>query len=90
MRLVDPTVPGGLPATITDQRVALVCPTKFLAEPPDPTQLLTTFEETGPGTLRGFSAAVTGVSVPPKPLLRVDFTDGSTLFARDLLAATKV
>jgi hypothetical protein len=27
--------------------------------------------------------------VPPKPLLRVDFTDGSTLFARDLLAPTR-
>jgi hypothetical protein len=75
--------------TITDQRVALVCPTKFLLEPPDPTQPLTTFEETGSGIVRGFSAAITGISVPPKPLLRVDFADGSTLFARDLLAPGK-
>lgn len=76
--------------TITDRRVALLCPTKFLVEPPEPTQPLTAFEETGSGIVRGFSAAITGVSVPPKPLLRVDFNDGSTLFARDLLAPTKV
>jgi hypothetical protein len=76
--------------TLTDQRLAIVTPTKFLVDPPEPARPLTTFEETGTHVVRGFSAAVSGPSVPPRPLLRVDFTDGSTLFTKDLLASVKV
>jgi hypothetical protein len=36
------------------------------------------------------TAELAGRSLPPKPLLRMDFTDGSTLRLRDPIAARHV
>ncbi|MDQ3786062.1 MAG: hypothetical protein M3422_02330, partial [Actinomycetota bacterium] len=37
--------------------------------------------------VRGVTAELAGRSLPPKPWLRLDFTDGSTLRLRDPVAA---
>lgn len=72
---------------LTRARLALVAATKLLATPPDPTPPLTTVLELPPTRIRGVVAEFAGRSLPPKPLLRLDFTDGSTLRLRDPIAA---
>lgn len=72
---------------LTRARLALIATTKLLATPPDPTPPLTTVLELPPTRIRGVVAEFAGRSLPPKPLLRLDFTDGSTLRLRDPIAA---
>jgi hypothetical protein len=72
---------------LTRARLALIAATKLLATPPDPTPPLTTILELPPTRIRGVVAEFAGRSLPPKPLLRLDFTDGSTLRLRDPIAA---
>lgn len=72
---------------LTARRTALIAATKLLAEPPDPPAPLTAVLEWPPNRIRRVGAELRGRSVPPKPLLRVDFVDGSTLWLRDPIAA---
>jgi len=72
---------------LTRDRVALIAATALLREPPDPTAPLTAVLELPRTRVRGVAAELAGRSLPPKPLLRVDFTDGSTLRLRDPIAA---
>jgi hypothetical protein len=65
----------------------MIAATALLAAPPDPTPPLTTVLELPPARVRGVVAEFAGRSLPPKPLLRIDFTDGSTLRLRDPIAA---
>lgn len=68
---------------VSDRRVAVVYPSKFLG---DPSTLFTTFCEVDLRQVR-FSAPFAGRSVPPPRVLRADFADGSVLLLRDPLAA---
>lgn len=72
---------------LTRARLALIAATKLLATPPDPAPPLTAVLELPPTRIRGLFAEYAGRSLPPKPLLRIDFTDGSTLRLRDPIAA---
>jgi len=72
---------------VTRARLALVAATKLLAAPPDPEPPLTTVLELPPSRVRRFVTEFAGRSLPPKPLLRLDFVDGSTLRLRDPIAA---
>lgn len=72
---------------LTRARLALLAATKLLAAPPDPAPPLTAVLELPPARVRGIVAEFAGRSLPPKPLLRIDFTDGSTLRLRDPIAA---
>ncbi|MFL6122816.1 hypothetical protein [Actinophytocola sp.] len=72
---------------VTRARLALVAATKLLAAPPDPDPPLTTVLELPPTRIRRLVAEFAGRSLPPRPLLRLDFTDGSTLRLRDPIAA---
>jgi hypothetical protein len=72
---------------LTRDRLAMVAATTLLAAPPDPTPPLTAMLELPPGRIRAVVAEFAGRSLPPKPLLRIDFTDGSTLRLRDPVAA---
>jgi hypothetical protein len=72
---------------LTRDRLAMIAATALLAAPPDPTPPLTTVLELPPARVRGVVAEFAGRSLPPKPLLRIDFTDGSTLRLRDPIAA---
>lgn len=72
---------------LTRARLALIAATKLLAAPPDPSPPLTAVLELPPTRIRGVAAEFAGRSLPPKPLLRLDFTDGSTLRLRDPIAA---
>ncbi|MEV4312187.1 hypothetical protein [Actinocrispum sp. NPDC049592] len=80
---------GDARLVLTDQRVAVLYPSKILAEP-SPDGPFTTFEQAPATAVRGFVALLSGRSVPPCPVLRIDFADGSTLLVRDVLAAKKV
>lgn len=72
---------------VTRARLALIAATKLLATPPDPAPPQTAVLELPPSRIRRFVAEFAGRSLPPKPLLRLDFTDGSTLRMRDPIAA---
>lgn len=72
---------------LTRARLALIAATKLLATPPDPAHPTTAILELPPTRIRGVVAEFAGRSLPPKPLLRLDFTDGSTLRLRDPIAA---
>lgn len=72
---------------LTRARLAMIAATKLLATPPDPTPPLTAVLELPANRIRGVVAEFAGRSLPPKPLLRLDFTDGSTLRLRDPIAA---
>jgi hypothetical protein len=72
---------------LTRARLALIAATRVLATPPDPAPPLTAVLELPPSRVRGVTAEFAGRSLPPKPLLRIDFIDGSTLRLRDPIAA---
>ncbi|WP_133906839.1 hypothetical protein [Actinophytocola oryzae] len=72
---------------LTRARLALVAATKLLATPPDPGPPMTSVLELPATRIRAVAAEYAGHSLPPKPLLRLDFTDGSTLRLRDPIAA---
>jgi hypothetical protein len=72
---------------VTRARLALIAATKLLATPPDPEPPTTAVLELPPSRIRGIAAEFAGHSLPPKPLLRLDFKDGSTLRLRDPIAA---
>jgi hypothetical protein len=72
---------------LTRARLAVIAATKFLATPPDPSPPLTAVLELPTTRIRGMATEFAGHSLPPKPLLRLDFTDGSTLRLRDPIAA---
>lgn len=71
---------------VSDRRVALVYPSKFLGRTGG---LFTTFCETDPRQVR-ISAPYAGRSAPPPRVVRVDFSDGSTLMLRAPFAAELV
>jgi hypothetical protein len=48
---------------------------------------VTSVLDVAPARVRRITAELVGRSLPPKPWLRVDFTDGSTLRLRDPVAA---
>lgn len=72
---------------LTRDRLTMIAATALLATPPDPDRPLTSVLDLPPTRLRGVTAELVGRSLPPKPLLRLDFTDGSTLRLRDPIAA---
>ena len=72
---------------LTRARLAMVAATKLLAAPPDPAPPVTSLLELPPTRIRAVTTEFAGRSLPPKPLLRIDFTDGSTLRLRDPIAA---
>jgi hypothetical protein len=72
---------------LTRDRLTMIAATRLLAEPPDPQSPLTALLDLPPTRVRGLTPELAGHSLPPKPLLRVDFTDGSTLRLRDPVAA---
>lgn len=75
---------------LTRARLALVAATRLLVTPPDPSSPLTAVLELPRARIRALTAELAGRSLPPKPLLRMDFTDGSTLRLRDPIAARQV
>jgi hypothetical protein len=72
---------------LTRDRLAMLAATTLLAAPPDPKPPLTSVLELSTARIRAVVAEFAGRSLPPKPLLRLDFTDGSTLRLRDPVAA---
>lgn len=78
---------GAARLVLTRERLALVVATTSLAAPPDPARPVTSLLDVPPSRVRGVTAELAGRSLPPKPWLRVDFTDGSTLRLRDPIAA---
>jgi hypothetical protein len=72
---------------LTRARLVMVAATKLLAAPPDPAPPVTSLLELPPTRIRAVTTEFAGRSLPPKPLLRIDFTDGSTLRLRDPIAA---
>jgi hypothetical protein len=80
---------GDARLALTDQRAAVLYPTKILTESSSDGPF-TTFEEIPATAVRGFTAVLSGRSAPPCPVLRIDFADGSTLLVGDVLAVSKV
>ncbi|MEV0065883.1 hypothetical protein [Amycolatopsis sp. NPDC050768] len=80
---------GAARLTWTDRRLALVYPTKFVAEP-DTKDFFVTAEEFPADVVARLDAVTPGRSFPPEPGIRFTFADGSTLTQRDLLAPMKV
>jgi hypothetical protein len=78
---------GDARLVLTRDRLVLLAATGLLTVPPDPVPPLTAVLELPPTRIRGVVAEFAGRSLPPKPLLRIDFTDGSTLRLRDPIAA---
>jgi hypothetical protein len=78
---------GAARLVLTRERLALIVATTSLAAPPDPARPVTSLLDVPPSRVRGITAELAGRSLPPKPWLRVDFTDGSTLRLRDPIAA---
>lgn len=75
---------------LTRARLAVVAATRLLATPPDPSSPWTALLELPRQRIRALTAELAGRTLPPKPLLRMDFTDGSTLRLRDPIAARQV
>lgn len=71
---------------VTDQRVALLAAGELVR---DPAPLVSVFEVTR-GRVARLGAELLGRAVPPRPVLRIDFTDGSVLWLRDAAAARQV
>jgi hypothetical protein len=78
---------GAARLVLTRERLALIVATETLAAPPDPARPVTPLVDVPRSRVRGVTAELAGRSLPPKPWLRVDFTDGSTLRLRDPVAA---
>ncbi|GAB1510233.1 hypothetical protein JCM33774_22750 [Actinophytocola sp. KF-1] len=78
---------GAARLVLTRERLTLVVPTTALVAPADPAREVTSLLDVPPTRVRGITAELAGRSLPPKPWLRVDFTDGSTLRLRDPVAA---
>jgi hypothetical protein len=72
---------------LTRARLTMVAATRLLAAPPDPAPPLTAVLDLPPTRVRAVTAELAGRSLPPRTLLRIDFTDGSTLRLRDPIAA---
>lgn len=78
---------GAARLVLTRERLTLVVATSALAAPPEPARPVTSLLDVPVARVRGVTAELAGRSLPPKPWLRVDFTDGSTLRLRDPVAA---
>lgn len=78
---------GAARLVLTRERLTLIMATTALAQPPDPAAPVTSLLDVPRVRVRGITAELAGRSLPPKPWLRVDFTDGSTLRLRDPIAA---
>ena len=78
---------GAARLVLTRERLSLIVATGSLAAPPDPAAPVTALLDVSLSRVRGVTAELAGRSLPPKPWLRVDFTDGSTLRLRDPVAA---
>jgi hypothetical protein len=78
---------GAARLVLTRERLALIVTTASLAAPPDQAAAVTSLRDVPRARVRGVTAELAGRSLPPKPWLRVDFTDGSTLRLRDPVAA---
>ncbi len=82
---------GEARVVVTDRRIAVVYPTKLLAEDPAAgSPGFSTFEEMDAGHLAALDAPFLGRSVPPRPVIALRFTDGSELYSRDVHAVMKV
>ena len=78
---------GAARLVLTRARLTLIVATPSLAAPADPARPVTSLLDVPRSRVRGVAAELAGRSLPPKPWLRVDFTDGSTLRLRDPVAA---
>ncbi|MGB3443276.1 MAG: hypothetical protein WBA97_31460 [Actinophytocola sp.] len=78
---------GAARLVLTRDRLTLIVATASLTDPPDPTRPVTSVLDVPAARVRRVTAELAGRSLPPKPWLRVDFTDGSTLRLRDPIAA---
>ncbi|MCP2165788.1 hypothetical protein [Goodfellowiella coeruleoviolacea] len=69
---------------LSDQRTAVIYPAR-LFDPKDfqPAEPMRTFYELPPSRVAGLSAPFVGRSIPPRRVIRLDFTDGSTIMLRD-------
>jgi hypothetical protein len=75
----------------SDHRVAVVYPTKlFHPNDPKPPSVFTTHAEVPARQLAGLDAPFSGHSLPAPRVIRLRFTDGSTLQLRDPHAAARV
>jgi hypothetical protein len=75
---------------LTSDRVAVIYTTRLFHIPAPGEPLFQTFAEQPSASVLGYSAPYAGRSVPPVQIIRVDFTDGSTLMLRDPLAGRRV
>jgi hypothetical protein len=73
---------------LSNMRAAVVYPTKLFTGKPE--SVFTTFCELSPTRIRALSAHYVTRSIPSPQVLRLDFTDGSTLMLRDQLAGRRV
>jgi hypothetical protein len=71
---------GNARLAVSDQRVAVVYPTHLFE--PKPSSVFTTFAEIPRGAVRSLETPCAGQSLPPQPVLRLTFTDGSRLDLR--------
>jgi hypothetical protein len=71
---------GNARLAVSDQRVAVVYPTHLFE--PKPSSVFTTFAEIPPGAVRSLETPYAGQSLPPRPVVRLTFTDGSSLALR--------
>lgn len=78
---------GAARLVLTRERLTLIVATTLLAAPPDPARPVTSVLDLSATRVRRITAELAGRSLPPKPWLRIDFTDGSTLRLRDPIAA---
>lgn len=76
---------------VTDRRIAVLCPTKYLTdEPVTDENVFTTLEEMEPHRLAGLDTPFLGRSVPPRRVIEFTFADGSRLYSYDIHATLKV
>src|SRR5690606_32370938 len=76
---------------VTDRRIAVLCPTKYLTdEPVTDENVFTTLEEMEPHRLAGLDTPFLGRSVPPRRVIESTFAEGSRLYSDDIQAALKV
>ncbi|QFU85477.1 hypothetical protein [Amycolatopsis sp. YIM 10] len=83
---------GDARLTLTSHRAAVVYPTRLLADAAADAARnpFTTFSEVPASSIRGLTAEPAGCGVPSAPVVRLDFTDGSTLLVRDPLTSRRL
>ncbi|MGC7100317.1 hypothetical protein ACPZ19_37020 [Amycolatopsis lurida] len=83
---------GDARLTLTSHRAAVVYPTRLLADAAADADKnpFTTFGELPASSIRSLSAEIVGCGLPSAPVIRLDFTDGSTLLVRDPLTSRRL